>query len=128
MNTKALKTAIDWKVTGMVKGVKVHRIPIEGNGCDYGVGSDTYGYQIGKVADDGTWFEVLDKFGNLHGHAVLVTRKNSKLRGCYCWSGYHGEGGPKGKPYFYYSCGRVHGALGISDKPGCCETYLDPSF
>ena len=117
------KTAFEmWKENGMVKGVKVAIYPIEGNGCCYGVGSDCYGYQIGKVAEDGTKFEVLDKDGNSRGVAVLATRKNFRGKGKYYWTD------RDGKPYYYKSRGWICGALGISDRQGCLETYLDPSF
>lgn len=117
------KTAFEsWKETGMIKGVKVAYFPIEGNGCWYGVGSDRYGYQIGKVADNGLTFEVLNKMGRIEGTAVLATRKNFRGKGYYYWAD------KDGKPRHYSSRGCVCGALGVSDEKGCCETYLDPSF
>ena len=119
---KTAKEPEDWRKTGIVDGVKLRDIPVEGNGCWYGVGSDSYGYQIGKVADDGKSFEYLDERGNVVGTAVLVTNKRAVFKGCYC------KMGADGKPYYYKSCGYYHGALGISDQPGCCQTYLDPSF
>ena len=118
-----MKSVYDvWKETGMIKGVNVKRFPIEGNGCWYGVGSDSYGYQIGKVATDGLSFEVLDKHGNSRGIAVLATRKNFSGKGRYYWAD------KDGKPSYYRSRGFIEGDLGISDEKGCCETHLDPSF
>lgn len=117
------KTANDWRTTGIVKGVKIKGVlPVEGNGCWKGVGSDSYGYQIGKVAEDGTHFEVLNKDGNFIGVAILATRKNFRGKGKYYFAN------NEGKPDYYWSCGCLHGMIGISDRPGCCETYLDPSF
>jgi len=119
---KKKKQQDDWRKTGIIDGVKLHRIPVEGNGCWYGVGSDSYGYQIGAVAPDGKSFEYLDQDGNVRGTAVLVTNKHAVLKGRYC------KMGADGKPYYYKSRGCYYGDLGISDEPGCCPTYLDPSF
>ena len=122
MNTKALKAAMDWKETGIIAGVKVRQIPIEGNACYYGVGSDSYGYQIGKVSDDGTKFEVLREDGSLYGMAILATRKNFRARGRYFFAD------SQGKPSYYRSRGSICGSICVTNEAGCGTTYLDPSF
>ena len=123
MNVKNMDKEIEWRKTGVVKGIKVRGIlPVERNACYYGSGSDTYGYRIGKVADDGTWFEMFDDRDRFQGYAVLATRKNFSKAGLYF------RGDNSGKPLYYRSCGYIHGEIMVSDKQGCGETYLDPSF
>ena len=124
MNTTALNERMNWRTTGIVKGVQVKQIPVEGNACYYPVGSDSYGYQIGKVADDGTSFEVLNADGSLRGKAVLATNKRFTERGYYFFE----RGDKPGQPSFYRSRGCIHGALSVTQEPGCGKTYWDPSF
>lgn len=125
MNAAELKKSIDWQKTGMTKGIKIKQIPRTGNAVYYGVGSDSYGYQIGEVAPDGTWFEMLDEHGRFEGIAILVTRKNSPLCGYYCRSN---DGTKHGKPSYYRSRGCICGSLSVTQEHGCGKTYLDPSF
>ena len=74
MNTKELKKMMDWKATGMVKGVKVRGgvLPEVGNGASHGINGDSYGFIITEVAPDGTWF----KYGSGEKRARALKKKN----------------------------------------------------
>ena len=123
MNTDALKSKMEWRLTGTVRGVKIRgTLPEQGNACYYGCGSDSYGYQIGKVADDGLTFEVLNQDGSLRGTAILATNKRFRGAGNYYFVNW------EGKPSYYYSRGILYGDIHVTDEKGCGETYLDPSF
>ena len=127
MNTKELKKAMDWKETGMVKGVKIWGgvIPVAGNGAAHGINGDSYGFIITEVALDGTWFKYS---GSWEGKAWLCTRKNSSLCGRYIMSnantfGYKEDRKPSmNARYAQYD---IIWPLRTQGEP---ETHLDPSF
>ena len=131
MNTKELKKMMDWKVTGMVKGVKVRGgvLPEVGNGASHGINGDSYGFIITEVAPDGTWFKYCSgKNGGWDGKAWFCTRKNSPLCGKYimsdaCTVGYREDRKPSmNARYAQYN---IIWPLATKGAP---ETHLDPSF
>jgi hypothetical protein len=127
MNVKSLKTNLDWRETGIIKGVKVRQIPIVGNGAEQPSGTDRYGYIITEVSDDGTEFKFASKRCDGTyvdaGRARLITRKNSRVRGRY---GIVNE--QTGKLEAQLCTHSWFGLIYPLASKGCAEDYLDPSF
>ena len=126
----------DWRKTGVIAGIKVRQIPIVGNGASMPSGSDSYGYLITEVSDDGTEFKydarsiTYDDEKKQYvpcwvhaGTARLITRKNSRARGCY------GEVDEQtGKIRARFCTRSWFGLIYPLDTKGAPEDYRDPSF
>lgn len=119
-------------------------LPKVGQGASYGIGSDSYGYQIMAVAKDLTWFVYgsADYTGRVKndGIAKLCLQKNSRAFGQYIDCRYVAEincdadfdywNPDKWEPRpSWRSCGsRYYNTIGLTGRDGEEPTYLDPSF
>ena len=119
----------------IVRGVKVEFVPEVGMGVQKFVGSDTYGYEVISVDENDRYsFDYGRKTDNgieVHGTAVLVTRKNSKTYGKYreavLKSSKNGDVFVPMPICKGVGCEHI-GNLYLTGKQGEAETCLDPSF
>lgn len=131
MSAEEHKKTMDWKATGVVKGVKIRGgiLPEVGNGASHCTDDSSYGFIITDVAPDGTWFKYgPGRNGGWEGKAWLCTRKNSPFCGKYimfdCFTiGYSEDRKPSmNARYAKYSI-----IWPLSSK-GAPETHYDQSF